>query len=459
MQIGYLLAGLLFFCNPNYEIIDLLPDFIGCILLLAGIRKLSNLTERGKTAARDFRLLLGINLVKTVSCLLLFLVSDSEMTWMLTLTACFGVAETVFFCMGIRHWEAAVTYSAMQGDFDAVYGDKQLTSFTSFAIFFAVAKCLFSVLPTLTFLTTDYGTVTLVETNWDFVFALLQGTNLLLVGIFGILFAVITCRYFKKFRKQNGEYLAYLDRQYEEKIVAAPGVLTYKRLRLGAILLFSGMLFLLPFRLDGVDFLPDFIAAGLVIACALCLRKEYPKEAKPVLLAGGVFAFFAAGEWVVNLLLLFRSGFSILGEQRLSYAVFLDQFLYHDPAAYDIFLAICLLAALKAVSGAVTLFFLYRIFARIIGEHTGSAEGILAETVARNTEKVRGHLRRFLNAIRVLTVLAAIAAIVCQCLFLQNAPLWLIEFGSAAILAVTCRVFTYSLQNAVDNKYYFNELI
>ena len=54
---------------------------------------------------------------------------------------------------------------------------------------------------------------------------------------------------------------------------------------------------------------------------------------------------------------------------------------------------------------------------------------------------------------------AAICAVAAQFLFLQKAPWWLLEFSGAAILAVTGRVFTYSLQNAVDNKYYFNELI
>ena len=458
MQIGFLFAGLLFFCNPNFEIIDLFPDFIGCALILWGIRRLSAVTERGKAAAKDFRLLLGLNLLQALSCLLFFLLAESEMTWMLTLTACFGVAEAVFFCRGMARLDDAVSYSAMEGDFERIYADRQRSSLTGYAIFFGIAKCLFALLPTLTFLVTDYGDVGMIETDWSFLFKLLQGANLVLVTIFGILLAILGCRYCRALGKESA-YLRYLDGRYDEEIVRAPGVLTYKRLRLGGTLLFLGMLFLLPLRLDGVDFLPDFVAAALILACALLLKREYPKEARPAILAGGVFALFALGEWVVNLLLLFRSGFSILGEQRLSYAVFLDQYLYHDAGAYNVFLAVCALTVLKSLALCVSLFLLYKIFARIIGEHTGSAEGIRAETVAANTERVRAHLRRFLKALEILTVLAAICAVAAQFLFLQKAPWWLLEFSGAAILAVTGRVFTYSLQTAVDNKYYFSELI
>lgn len=458
MQIGYLIAGLLFFCNPNFEIIDLFPDFIGCALFLFGIRRLSAITERGKAAAKDFRVLLGLNLLQTLSCLLFFLLSESEMTWMLTLTACFGVAEAVFFCRGMALLDEAITYSAMQGNFEEVYADRQRSSLTGYAIFFGIAKCLFALLPTLTFLATDYGDVGLVETDRSFLFKLLQGTNLVLVAIFGVFLAVLGCRCYRALGKESA-FLRYLDERYDEQIVRAPGVLTYKHLRLGGALLFLGMLFLLPLRLDGVDFLPDFVAAALMIACALLLRREYPKEAEPAIIAGGVFALFALAEWVVNLLLLFRSGFSILGEQRLSYAVFLDQYLYHDAGAYNVFLTVCALTVLKSLTLCLSLFLLYKIFARIIGEHTGSAEGIRAETVAANTERVRGHLRRFLTALEILTVFAAVCAVAAQFLFLQKAPWWLLEFSGAAILAVTGRIFTYSLQNAVDDKYYFDELI
>ena len=41
MSFALIFAGLLFFCNPTFSAIDVLPDFIGCVLLFLGLFRLS----------------------------------------------------------------------------------------------------------------------------------------------------------------------------------------------------------------------------------------------------------------------------------------------------------------------------------------------------------------------------------------------------------------------------------
>lgn len=50
MNIGYLIAGCVFLFNPTVNLIDVLPDVIGFLLILKGLYKLADLNGKIKTA-------------------------------------------------------------------------------------------------------------------------------------------------------------------------------------------------------------------------------------------------------------------------------------------------------------------------------------------------------------------------------------------------------------------------
>ena len=93
MKIGYILAGMIFLFNPHINIIDVLPDVIGYILILHGLSKLSDL-ERNLLSARDkFLKLAWLSAVK-LSCLLILPIFDE--TLYLIFTFCFGLLEVIW---------------------------------------------------------------------------------------------------------------------------------------------------------------------------------------------------------------------------------------------------------------------------------------------------------------------------------------------------------------------------
>ena len=63
MNLGYLLLGLVFLFNPNINVIDVLPDVIGCLFILKGLSKLSDLNRHIASAKQT---------------------SEATMLWMLT---------------------------------------------------------------------------------------------------------------------------------------------------------------------------------------------------------------------------------------------------------------------------------------------------------------------------------------------------------------------------------------
>ena len=102
LRFGLLMLGFVFLANPNVNIIDVLPDAIGCLCIYAAIFKLGDLYGEMEEARRAFLTLFWISLSKLPAFLLMFWITGTnvnESTIRLVFAFCYAVAETVF---GIR---------------------------------------------------------------------------------------------------------------------------------------------------------------------------------------------------------------------------------------------------------------------------------------------------------------------------------------------------------------------
>ena len=93
MKIGYILAGMIFLFNPHINIIDVLPDVIGYILILHGLSKISDL-ERNLLSAKDKFFKLAWLSAAKLACLLITPIFDE--TLYLIFTFCFGLLEVMW---------------------------------------------------------------------------------------------------------------------------------------------------------------------------------------------------------------------------------------------------------------------------------------------------------------------------------------------------------------------------
>lgn len=110
MNLGYLLLGLIFLFNPNINVIDVLPDVIGCLFILKGLSKLSDLNRHIASAKAKFRRLAWVALFKSFVSLftsglldeilyemgLSILVDIFDSTMVLVFVFIFGIFELVY---------------------------------------------------------------------------------------------------------------------------------------------------------------------------------------------------------------------------------------------------------------------------------------------------------------------------------------------------------------------------
>lgn len=99
MGFGLICAGLVFLFNPNINIIDILPDFIGLWLVCAGLTKLAQINADLMEARGFFFKLSIVELAKFFSILL---ISSQDPTRYLLLSFVFGVIECILFTLSVR---------------------------------------------------------------------------------------------------------------------------------------------------------------------------------------------------------------------------------------------------------------------------------------------------------------------------------------------------------------------
>ena len=92
MGIAYILAGVFFLFNPNINVVDVLPDFIGYLLIYRGLFHASFLSDNLRQARDLIWKLAMITAVRAASAVLLPYTSD---TFTLLLVFIFAVLETM----------------------------------------------------------------------------------------------------------------------------------------------------------------------------------------------------------------------------------------------------------------------------------------------------------------------------------------------------------------------------
>ena len=75
ISFGLICVAFIFLCNPNIAVIDLLPDFIGYIILSFALVNLADINETVSEALKGFRRMIFIDAGKMLSLVWIFGIS------------------------------------------------------------------------------------------------------------------------------------------------------------------------------------------------------------------------------------------------------------------------------------------------------------------------------------------------------------------------------------------------
>ena len=298
MGFGYLIAGFLFFFLPNFNIIDILPDFVGCLFIIKGLSKLADLTPGLYDAKNAF---VKVTYLYIVKFLLMFTVpffgSTNDGGYILIFNFVFVVLDFIFTLPAFKTLLNGFVYLGDRTNSSVVF-NKQSEFSTLTSIFIGV-RAILALLPDLSFISSpDYsGTVSndsgFYLSNYK---TLLVGVNFVITGILGLVWVIFACRYFYSIKKDTN-LIAYLEEKYNTDIMTNKGLFIRRSVKTAFLFVVIGSLLNFDLLIDNVNVLPDFLGVLMFGISALVLRKYVNVE--KYLIASVVSFVFSIVSWVM----------------------------------------------------------------------------------------------------------------------------------------------------------------
>lgn len=291
------LVGLCFFFNPYFAAIDVLPDFIGCLLIAIGLIPLSRISLPMKEAQRSFLILALIDAAKQV--LLLFVFGNSalgEQEVLLLIVAFLSATlGTVFAVHAMRTLFNGLAWFADTYECESLcavkrQGRSRTELFARFTVFFVIAKEAILLLPEFAaLLNSTYADSDLVRL-YNYI-GLMRALAVIPVAILGFYWLCALIVYFCRLLREK-VFLQALNERYVSFMEEHPGTRVKARYFVAFCLIATGLFFLTDFYLDYWNIIPDTVG-GCLILCGVLLLGISRKVCLPAVLSAVLYTVVA----------------------------------------------------------------------------------------------------------------------------------------------------------------------
>ncbi len=435
MYLGTLLFGLFFLITPEVSTFDIIPDFIGCLLIMRAISNLAIISGEAEEAKKGFAKLLAVSAVKSVLFFPLVTVARTDGAIYLAFTVAFAVLSLMYTLPAFRELYTAI---GIQCDNigEKIKGTRRIYSLTS--IFFII-KAALSVFPEIVYIPIMKEDISggAYYPN-GFMKTGVSAIAVVLTLIIGIIWYLIACGYFKRVCK-NKALSSYIRMKAAESPVPPEKLIT-SSISSSFFLLRISFFCSVSVILDGVNIIPDFVPPVLVLFALTRLKKAGIGN-----LATKITAWISYILGVVSYLSvsLFAGKYDALG--NANFALVKSKFTL--PA---------ILQLIYNISFAISLIFLFILIRRIVKEHTGNIWESAFGT--HNKEEIR-RKRRHISLSYIISVLHVLSS-------LSNGVAYLFHYTSdiygvlntlfGFIVAVIANEYLHSVHTSC-NEHYLNK--
>ncbi len=275
MSFALVFVGLLFFANPYFATVDILPDWIGCALIFLGLDRIARISRHMSEARSAFLKLLIYTVAKDVLALTVLMTTGGieRPTALLIVTFVNAVCASLF------------TYRAVYALFDGFYAlsvtrecpslyanyrkaprrERSRTEQILYAtVLFIIFREVFAVLPELSSLANSHYMDSGLIDIYEYI-GLMRGIAVLAVLAVGVWWLVTVIRYFTLLHRERAfrVTLAEEQRVYTD---AHPAIVLERRFGVGFFFLAIGAFFLCDFVVDMKNVFPDYLAVFCILA-------------------------------------------------------------------------------------------------------------------------------------------------------------------------------------------------
>ena len=364
MGFSYIFAGMIFLFNPNVNVFDVLPDFIGCILIICGLRRLRDLSPDFEQARSRFLMLAWASASKILCIYFTMIVPDKG--FFMVFSFVYSLIDTALLFMAFSSFFDGMMFVGTV--YDASSAITNLASVRMTTIIFVLTRGLMTLLPELVYLSVDEDGYLLASHK-----GVLNVMAFIVALGFGIVWLDVIRKYLKSAEKDE-KFISSMTRHYDENIAPDYDRFIKRKMKSAMTLITASAVFVCDLYLDGIDYLPDFVGA-ILIASAVLIIKPYIKLTKPIFVLSAVYFALSVGETFFNK--YFAGEYYALGVKKW-------------PEGLKLFKIELVLKSLMTLTFAVILAMLFIMIMRIIREHTGrKVESEFESHRAKDAETLR----------------------------------------------------------------------
>lgn len=489
-----IIVAAVFLFNPNFVIVDFLPDFIGYIFLLLGISQLSDLNYHFQEAANGFKKLIIVSLVQTLSILFVFgVLTQGEQESALTLFCfTFGVLDVVFLLPAFKAFFEGFIYLGSRHESTAIFKVKERKASKSddtivraelsndtesmsvspeihqkkshkpkkekapkrkrpplprknatekvlrFTVLFIVLK------PALTFAPEILG---LIESPYyinyaRFVDSFRSLAWMILVPL-GLIWLFRFVSYIGSIIKDK-PFINELKDKYTSEITPKTFLFTQRYVKLAFAFLSVAIAFNIDFYIDHSSIIPDFISPAIIFIMLLVVRRINKVP---------IISYIATAGYLASSIVTYAMNISFFNEHTLSKTYFI-------PEAYEAFETLTKIKIADSVLFVLMVISILPVLSRIIRENTGFAPISAGNySVEEKRKYIHSLLKKRLIIAAVLAVFAGASSIAYAMLvrFTEREKwllyIWVVEFIIYLIFTVYFISTLNEISEEMEHKY------
>jgi hypothetical protein len=357
-----------FLFNPSISIVDILPDFIGYIILTVALTKLADMNDTFFEAQRKFRFLIVIDAVKILALFWAFsMASGNERNSSLLLWSfVFGLAEVAFLApsfvklfdgfgeLGNFHVNTSIHGSKY------VDGKSHTEKLKSLSVFFVVFRAIMTLLPELASLSSVSALQNANVIDLYRYIGVMRGFCFIPALFVGICWLIRAVRYIARIRRDT-VFCESVATAYREKVIPKEGIFVIRNVKIATWLFVAAMALTIDIKLDEVNILPDILVIGALLPAFIYLSKSTSINKKGILISTVLYAVTSI--LTVMTRVYYEETYFVYGAIARSADALGAYLVYVGSVALHGIVLICLLGAWCAA---------YR---RVIEAHTGYVRG------------------------------------------------------------------------------------
>ncbi len=290
---GLVFAGLVFFMNPVTQLYDILPDFIGALLIYAGLSKPSLADGYFEDARKLSLYLFWLYIIKTAFSFSLFSYPGNALPFAFLS----GVAEIIFVLAFFHKLYMGFEYTFMRNDKALSVYD--VNSVYIMSVIFTVAKCALAFLPEMLEFVKQNEDINL-SANHAYTMSVIRLKPyavilaLFIQLILGVIFVIKTGKLFGTVRKDS-TYIDMLMKKASAQLCENRKKYTGKAMGTSCAFFAASVLFMADIYVEGMDVLPDILSVLCLIIAFAYIGRINPEVRVPkvvcvaALIIGGAY--------------------------------------------------------------------------------------------------------------------------------------------------------------------------